>query len=127
MMSDIYQEFILEVYQHPMNSGKLDKPEFHAKSHNPLCGDKIELFIKTNGGKITEIKHSGNGCAISQVSASLLTEALKGKTLEEARGMHKEDVLKLLQIDLSRNPSRMKCALLPLEVLQKALKPGKQA
>jgi nitrogen fixation NifU-like protein len=120
-MADIYQEFILEVYKHPMNSGKLDKPDYHALSHNPLCGDKIELFLKIKNGKIEEVKHAGSGCAISQVSASLLTETLKGKTIDEAKAIDKAAVLKLLQVDLSKNPSRIKCALLSLEVLQKAL------
>lgn len=120
-MGDIYQEFILEVYKNPLNFGKLTNAEFQGQSYNPLCGDNLEFYIKTVDGKITEIKYSGKGCAISQVSASLLTETLKGKTIAEAKAMKKEDVLKLLQVDLSKNPSRMKCALLSLEVLQKAL------
>lgn len=120
-MSDIYQEMIIEIYKNPMNFGKLEKPEFHAESYNPLCGDKLELFIKTKDGKISEIKYSGKGCVISQVSASLLTAHLKGKKIEDAKKISKEDVLGLIKIDLSKNPSRMKCALLSLEVLQKSL------
>lgn len=120
-MSDIYQEIIMEVYKNPMNFGKLENPDYHALSHNPLCGDNLELFIKTENSMIKEIKYSGKGCAISQVSASLLTEHLKGKTIEQAEKMKKENVLRLIKIDLSKNPSRMKCALLSLEVLKKAL------
>ena len=127
-MSDIYQDFILEIYQNPLNFGKLSDPEFQANSHNPLCGDKITLELRTKDGKIEEIKYHGSGCAISQVSASLLTETVKGKTVAEAKAMKKDDMLKLLKVDLSKNPSRLKCALLALEVLHKALgeKTGKQ-
>jgi nitrogen fixation NifU-like protein len=121
-MSDIYQDFIMEIYQNPLNAGRIDDAKYKAHSHNPLCGDNIELFIKTNSdGKITDIKYYGKGCAISQVSASLVTEHLKGKTIDQAKKMKKEDVLKLIKIDLSKNPSRMKCALLILDVLGKTV------
>jgi nitrogen fixation NifU-like protein len=124
-MSDIYQDFILEIYSNPLNSGKIEKPDFHFGASNPLCGDVIEIFLKVEKGKITGVKYTGKGCAISQVSASLLTESLKGKTVEEAKKLTKEDILRLIRIDLSKNPSRMKCALLSLEVLKKALSGGK--
>jgi len=120
-MSDIYQEFIMEVYKNPLNFGKLEKADFKAVSLNPLCGDKIELYIRLENGKIKDVRYTGSGCAISQVSASLFTEFLKGKTPEEAKALKKEDILRLIKIDLSKNPSRMKCALLSLEVLKKAI------
>jgi nitrogen fixation NifU-like protein len=121
-MSDIYSEFILELYKNPLNFGKIENPDLHGIAYNSLCGDRIELFIKLENGKISDIKHTGTGCAISQVSASLLTEHLKGKSIEEAKNIKKENVLDLIRIDLSKNPSRMKCALLSLEALKKAIK-----
>ena len=122
MSSEIYQEFILELYKNPINFGKIENADMHAESFNPLCGDKVELFIKLNGdGKVSEVKFIGSGCAISQASASLLTEEIKGKTLEELTNMQKENIMKMIKVDLSKNPSRLKCALLSLEVLRKAL------
>ncbi len=121
-MSDIYREFIMEIYQNPLNVGKIDDATHKAQSYNPLCGDNIELFLRVDGnGKIKDVKYTGKGCAISQVSASLVTEHLKGKTIEHAKKMKKEDILKLIKVDLSKNPTRMKCALLILDVLEKAV------
>lgn len=121
MIDDIYQDFILEIYKNPFNYGKLDSPDLQANSYNPLCGDNIEMFIKLNEGKISEIKFSGKGCAISQVAASLLTEHLKDMQVDNAKKLTQKDILKLIKVDLSKNPSRLKCALLSLEVLKKAL------
>lgn len=119
---DIYQDFILELYKHPLNAGTMEKPDYTAKSHNPLCGDKIELFLKmSSDGKVADVKFKGDGCAISQATISLLTVEIKGKTLEELARFQKEDILRIIQIDLSRNASRLKCALLSLEVLKKAI------
>jgi len=121
-MSDIYREFIMEIYQNPLNVGRIEKATHNAQSHNPLCGDNIELFLMVDtADRITEVKYIGKGCAISQVSASLVTEHLKGKKIEQAKRMKKEDVLKLIKVDLSKNPTRMKCALLILDVLGKTI------
>ena len=123
MSSEIYQEFILELYKNPMNFGKLENADLHAESFNPLCGDKVELFIKLDktGKKVDEVKFIGSGCAISQASASLLTEEIKGKTIEELAKMQKDNIAQIIKIDLSKNPSRLKCALLSLEVLKKSI------
>lgn len=121
-MEEIYQEFIIELYKNPRNFGKIDKPNLHAQLHNSTCGDQIELFIKIKENKIEEAKFIGRGCAISQASASLFTGFLKGKKVEELEKITKDDVLKLIKIDLSKNPSRMKCALLVFETLKKAIK-----
>ncbi len=121
-MSDIYNEFILELYKNPLNFGRIENADLQAASYNALCGDRIELFININGKhKIKEIKFFGSGCAISQASASLLTEYLKGRTIEEAKKIDKNEILKMIKIDLSKNPSRMKCALLVLETLRKMI------
>ncbi|HLC68256.1 MAG TPA: SUF system NifU family Fe-S cluster assembly protein [Candidatus Bilamarchaeaceae archaeon] len=118
---DMYREFILELYKNPINFGKLEDADLHAESYNPLCGDKVEMYVKLTNGKVSDVKFDGSGCAISQASASLLTEEIKGKTTEQLKAMAKEDILRILQIDLSKNPSRLKCALLSLETLKKAL------
>lgn len=123
MSSEIYQEFILELYKNPLNFGKMENADLQAESFNPLCGDKVELYLRVEAGsgKAEDVKFSGSGCAISQASASLLTEEIKGKTIEQLQAMQKEDILRIIQIDLSKNPSRMRCALLSLETLKKAL------
>ncbi|MBI5051440.1 iron-sulfur cluster assembly scaffold protein [Candidatus Micrarchaeota archaeon] len=113
------------MYKNPFNLGKIEHSDFHAHSHNPLCGDKVELFIKLKDGVIKEVKYSGKGCAISQVSTSLLTEHLKGLTIEQASSLSQKDILEIIRVDLSKNPSRLKCALLSLEVLKKAINKNK--
>ena len=120
-MEEIYQEFIVELYKHPLNFGKLENATYSAVLGNETCGDSVELFIKINENKISDVKFTGKGCAISQASASLFTGYLKGKTLAEIKKITKDDVLKLLKINLTKNPSRMRCALLVFETMKKAL------
>jgi nitrogen fixation NifU-like protein len=100
-----------------LNFGKIHDANYRKKVYNPTCGDWIELFLKVKDGKIVDVKFNGSGCAISQASSSLFTEYLKGKKLSELKKITKNDILKLLKIDLSKNPSRMKCALLPLDAI----------
>ena len=116
MSSDIYKDIILDYYRNPRNFGDLPNPDVRAKDSNPLCGDIIEMQLKINDGKIEEIRFKGKGCAISQASASMLTETVKGKTLDEVKSMSKTDVLNLLGID--PGPTRIKCALLGLKVVK---------
>lgn len=114
----MYSERVLRYYEFPPNKGKI-KADFHAKLNNPLCGDEIEVFVKTDGkGKITEISFEGQGCAISQASASMLLEKLEGKNVSQAKHTKEEDVLKMLG---GVTPARFKCALLGLEAVKKAL------
>ncbi|MFH0737465.1 MAG: iron-sulfur cluster assembly scaffold protein [Candidatus Micrarchaeota archaeon] len=122
MSDDIYTEFLIELYKNPLNFGKLEKADYKAEIYNTTCGDMIELYIKVKDGKVAEAKFIGKGCAISQASASLFTGFLKGKKASELGSIKPEDALKLIKVDLSKNPTRMKCALLPLEALKKALK-----
>ncbi len=116
--AEIYKEIILDYYRHPRNYGKLEKFDITARDSNPLCGDEIEMQIRiSDGGKIGEILFSGRGCAISQASASMLTELAKGKPLEWVRELSKEDVVKMLgNPDLG--PARIKCALLGMKVIK---------
>jgi nitrogen fixation NifU-like protein len=119
MSSDIYKDIILDYYRHPRNFGDLPDPDVRAKDSNPLCGDIIEMQLKISDGKVDDIRFKGKACAISQASASMLTEVAKGKTLEEIKTMGKPDVLELLGID--PGPTRIKCALLGLKVLKLAV------
>jgi len=121
-MEDLYQEFIIDLYKNPRNFGKIKNPDYAAKLDNPTCGDQIELFIKIEGDIVKDAKFIGHGCAISQASASLFTDYLKGKKIQELSKIKKENVLDLIKIDLSKNPSRMRCALLSYEAMKKALK-----
>lgn len=116
MSSDIYKDIILDYYRNPRNFGDLPEPDVRAKDSNPLCGDIIEMQLKIKDGKVDDVRFKGKGCAISQASASMLTEVVKGKTLDEIKALGKPDVLNLLGID--PGPTRIKCALLGLKVLK---------
>jgi nitrogen fixation NifU-like protein len=122
MDEEIYQEFIIELYKNPLNFGSIENPDFKAEVHNPTCGDMIVLTLRVKNGVIVDAMHGGKGCAISQASASLLTEYLKGKKIEEVTNLSKKDILDMIKINLNKNPTRMRCALLPLDALKKALK-----
>jgi len=111
-----YREYILDHYKNPRNFGRLEGADISHEENNPLCGDVVGMDIKTRDGVIEDVRFHGRGCAISQASASLLTERLKGMSLEAARKIGKEDVLEELGIDIS--PARLKCALLSLKVLK---------
>jgi len=116
-MDDLYREQIIERYKNPQFRGHLDPHDIQFEDDNPLCGDHIEITIRVNGDdKVAEAAFEGKGCAISQASADLLVESIRGKSLEEIRHMNKDDVLELLGIDLG--PVRLKCALLSLKVLK---------
>ena len=115
-MDNLYKEEILEHYNSPLNFGKIKKFDKHSKQLNPFCGDEIEMFIKFNGSRVKDISFTGNGCAISIASASILTEFLKGKSKKELTKFKEKDMLSLLGIEISEN--RKKCAFLALSVLK---------
>ncbi|OLB46157.1 SUF system NifU family Fe-S cluster assembly protein [Candidatus Bathyarchaeota archaeon] len=116
-MSSVYSEIILDYYRHPRNKGTLDHPHIKAKDSNPLCGDIIEMQLELDGNdSVKDVRFNGQGCAISQASASMLTELVKGKTLDDARNISKEEILSLIGGQLSA--VRLKCALLSLKVLK---------
>ncbi len=119
-MSSIYSEIILDYYRYPKNKGSILNPQIKAKDSNPLCGDVVEIQMELDGdNQVKDIKFNGQGCAISQASASMLTELVKGKNLDEVRKLSKEDILSLLGGQLTA--VRMKCALLSLKVLKTGL------
>ena len=111
-----YREYILDHYKNPRNFGRLEDPDISHEEDNPLCGDVIGMDFRVANGVIEDVRFHGRGCAISQASASLLTERLKGLSLDDAKKIGKEDVLGELGIQIS--PARIKCALLSLKVLK---------
>ncbi len=141
-MSDLlalYQEVILDHNKRPRNFGELDGAGHRAEGNNPLCGDRLTIELELDGGRITDLRFRGQGCAISTASASLMTEAVKGKTVEEAEhlfdGFHEmltgdpsvpaqasSEIGKLAVFSGVREfPVRVKCATLAWHTLQSAL------
>ena len=119
MAMDYYRDYILDHYRNPRNYGKLDQPDIHSEDSNPLCGDQLGMDIIVEGDRIKEVRFQGRGCAISQASASMLSEMIEGKTVEEVAALGKDDVLDVLGIPIS--PARTKCAFLSLRVLHRGL------
>jgi nitrogen fixation NifU-like protein len=116
-MDDMYREVILDHYKHPRHHGTLDPHDFTYEDENPLCGDRLRIDVRLDDQqRVSEVAFSGRGCAISQAAASMLTETIVGKTLDEIKQLSKDDVLDLLGIELG--PVRLKCALLSLKVLK---------
>ncbi len=120
-MDDMYREQILEHSKYPHNFGTLEAPSVSHEELNPLCGDKVRLDLQIADGVITDVRFSGRGCAISQASASLLTDELIGMPVDQAKAYSKDDLLELIGIPLSKNPVRLKCALLSLKALKAGL------
>lgn len=115
---DIYREVILDHYKHPRNFGHLVAPDAKVEEGNVTCGDRIVIEIKGKKN-INDIKFSGEGCAISMASASMLTEKVKGMKTADVMKLGTDDIIAMLGTQLT--PSRTKCAVLPLEVLTKAI------
>jgi nitrogen fixation NifU-like protein len=118
-MDDLYRDYILEHYRRPHNFGVLDTPSASYEGANPLCGDRITMQIAVADGAVTGISFTGRGCAISQASASLLTDEVRFKTVDEVAKISAADLLDLLGIDIS--PARLKCAMLSFDSLQHLL------
>jgi nitrogen fixation NifU-like protein len=140
-LSDLYQEVILDHSKRPRNSGALAQATHHAEGYNPLCGDRLNLQLKIENGRITDIRFQGAGCAISTASASLMTEAMKGKTPEDAEQTFQKfhsllteephpasDLGKLAVFSGVRQyPMRVKCATLAWHTLRAALRGEQQS
>jgi nitrogen fixation NifU-like protein len=116
MDDQFYREFILDHYKNPRNFGRLEGADISHEEYNPLCGDLVGMDFRVADGVIEDVRFHGRGCAISQASASLMTERLKGMSMEEARRISRDDVIGELGIEIS--PARLKCALLTLKVLK---------
>lgn len=134
-LDELYRELILEHYSHPRNRGELPDPDIRVEGANPLCGDELSLYVKLDQGKIADVRFVGRGCSISQASASMMTEQIKGKTLHEARAlssrfkamMHGEPAsedelgdLMALQ-GVRKFPVRVKCATLSWVALEQGM------
>ena len=117
MSDDIYREIILDHYRNPRNKGKLPQADVSTHDSNPLCGDEIDIHLKVEQGKIKDIKFEGRGCAISQASASMLTEMVLDKPLTAVKDLAKDDILENIGL-MNLGPARIKCALLSLKVLK---------
>ena len=139
-LEDLYREIILDHYKNPRNRGHLDAPAVNATGHNPLCGDEIEVFVLVEDGRVADVRIGGQGCSISQSSASMMSAAIKGKSLEEVRALvsrfkHMMSIdedgpdpdtsvplgdLEALQ-GVVKFPVRIKCAVLAWNTLTEAL------
>jgi nitrogen fixation NifU-like protein len=116
-MDDLYREIIIDRFKNPRMKGTLDPHDYSYTDDNPLCGDRIRVDLRVDDNDvIQEAAFSGEGCAISQASADLLTETIIGRSLSDVKGMTKDDILELLGIELG--PVRLKCALLSLKVVK---------
>jgi nitrogen fixation protein NifU and related proteins len=134
LLEQLYKEAILEHYKHPRNRGRLEPATVSQEGVNPSCGDELELFLRVDNNRVTDAKFIGEGCAISQASASMMTEAIKGKSLAEAQALIKafkamihgevpaEELgeLRVLQ-GVSKLHARVKCATLGWVTLEQAL------
>jgi len=141
-LMDLYQEVILDHNRHPRNFGQIEHADHCARGDNPLCGDKLTLYLKMDGDRIAEVRFEGQGCAISTASASILTEVVLGKTLSEVEALF-ETFHELLTGDPSvvaevgpelgklavfagvrEFPVRVKCATLAWHTLKAAIEDG---
>ena len=140
-LDDLYREIILDHYRTPRNRGELPPPAAHAVGHNPLCGDEIEVYLDVHDGVVHDIKVGGQGCSISQSSASMMSQAVKGKTVAEVRALvHKfKSMMSIEELDeadpaaevklgdlealqgVVKFPVRIKCAVLSWNTLTEAL------
>lgn len=118
-MDDLYRDYILEHYRRPHNFGVIEEPSATFEGANPLCGDRITMQLAVKDGVVSGIGFTGRGCAISQASASLLTDEVKGKPVEAVAAIQAVDLLDLLGIEIS--PARLKCAMLSFDSLQHLL------
>ena len=126
-MDNLYRDFILEHYRSPHNKGVLDPHDLHFADSNPTCGDEMSMTLRLDEPKsnITDVAFDGRGCAISQASASIMTDELRGKSLDEVRSIDPKQVLDDLGVPIG--PARLKCALLAYKVLQGAVSGGEVA
>lgn len=112
-------EILLDHYRSPHNYGRIQNPTAELMEYNPVCGDTVQIFILLEGRTIGEIKFMGRGCSVSQGSASMLTDLVQGKTVDEVMSIKPEQIIEMIGLPLG--PSREKCALLPLNALHKSL------
>jgi nitrogen fixation NifU-like protein len=115
-----YQEELMDIYRNPHNRGKLSSPSFSISKKNPMCGDELTLDLDIKNGVVKDAKFEGSACSVSVISSSILTDYLIGKKVEEVEKLNKEDLLKLINLNLTT--SRVACATLILSALEEGLK-----
>lgn len=120
---EIYSELILELYQNPVNRGELPNHNLALSGGNPLCGDEVQFQLLVKDNRVQDIRFTSQGCAISTASSSLLTELVKGKTVDEILALKDQDMFSVLGNIIQ---TRLKCALLGLSVVQKGLRQWQQ-
>jgi nitrogen fixation protein NifU and related proteins len=120
LSEDIYREIILDHYRNPRNKGRISDADVSFHDSNPLCGDEIDIHLKVEGNIVKDIKFEGRGCAISQASASMLTEMVMNKPLTSVKELGKDDILENIGL-VNLGPARIKCALLSLKVLKMSM------
>ena len=116
----MYIENIIDHYKHPHNHGTIENADIKFTENNPLCGDVITINLKLNNYTIKDIKFIGRGCAISQAAMSMLSDEIKGKTLEDVKKISREDIVDILGIEIG--PVRIKCAVLGLVAIKNGIK-----
>ena len=138
-LSALYQEVILDHYRRPRNRGTVPEPTGTASLRNPLCGDEVDVQVAMEDGKVADVKFGGRGCSISQASASMMTELVKGRTPDEVHALG-ERFVEMIRGDteaakdqalgqaralsgVSRFPTRVRCALIAWEAMERAVKP----
>jgi nitrogen fixation NifU-like protein len=120
LSEDIYREIILDHYRNPRNKGRISDADVSFHDSNPLCGDEIDIHLKVEGDIVKDVKFEGRGCAISQASASMLTEMVMNKSLTSVKELGKDDILENIGL-VNLGPARIKCALLSLKVLKMSM------
>jgi len=119
-MQDLYQEELMDMFKNPHNRGAMDDPSISISKKNPMCGDELTLQLDIKDGVIKNAKFDGIACSVTVISSSILTDYLMGKSIEEVKKLTKEDLLKLINLNLTT--SRVACATLVLFALQEAIK-----
>lgn len=119
-MPELYSNILLDHFRHPRNYGSLEAPDVSNEQFNPLCGDRIRIELRVDGLIVSEARFKGDGCAISKAAASLLTEIVTGKHLQELENLSDERLVLALESDIQ--PARLQCVLLPLKALREGLK-----
>ncbi len=119
-MPELYSDILLDHFRHPRNYGSLDAPDISNEQFNPLCGDRIRLELQLEQSVVSEARFKGDACAICTAAASLLTELVLGKDVEELTNLPDAQLVSALESDI--RPARLQCALLPLHALREGLK-----
>jgi nitrogen fixation NifU-like protein len=126
MSFEMYQDNILDHYENPSHWGRLEHPTFEIRDLNPLCGDEVRIQARLDdAGRLAAVRFEGKGCVISLAAASMLMEAVEGKALDEIKKLGRQDMLDLLGVPLTT--MRVKCAMLPLRALEKAIQRYEEA